>query len=115
MDLLAQIVELLAPSIPNHEQTRILSVSSTETVLDLSEFMGRVVLLQSDQDVAIALVSESGNEDTAPASLSASQGGVRVPASYPIPHRVTPDACKGRVVAGGSGSLWYAPISRPIE
>lgn len=110
--LLQTLVTLLAPEMGRAKDTRVFDVTTSSATVDLSQYRGRVLLIQSDVKVALAW---GPSHETAPtASLTADRGGVILPIGLLAMHLVSDRAAVAGVVGDAAGSLWVAPVTRAL-
>ena len=110
--LLQSLLALLAPELGQRNETRAFATSTSSATRDLGEFRHRIVAIQSDVSVALALAPSGESAGTA--SLTADQGGVRLAAGTIVLHLVTRRAASLAHVGSATGTIWIAPVSRKL-
>lgn len=108
----AGILASLAPEMGRAKETIREDLTTSSQGIDLSQYRGRLLLIQADQTVGLAW--GASHEDTPTASLTASQGGVRIPADVLVLHTVTDRAARLGFIGAAAGGLWIAPVSRQL-
>ncbi len=108
-----RLAALLDPALAAAVDTKSRSVSTTAITIDLSEWVGRLVWIQSSATIAAAWGPTGHTPPTA--SLTAdSGGGARVPQGVMLRHRVTSDRAVASIVADATARVWISAGARVL-